>query len=77
MVYSMLELGAIEDLRCASQPTVVITGAAGYIGSHVVNLFLQDGGYHVIGTVRDKSNKKKILSYQRDVISAVEASRIS
>ena len=61
MVYSMLELGAIEDLRCASQPTVVITGAAGYIGSHVVNLFLQDGGYHVIGTVRDKSNKKKIL----------------
>jgi len=33
---------------------------SGYIGSWVCNLFLQDGGFKVVGTVRDKNNETKI-----------------
>ena len=72
MVYSMLELGAIEDLRPQKHPTVVITGASGYIGSHIVNMFLQDGGFHVIGTVRDIHNEKKILPLKKAFGSKLE-----
>ena len=42
------------------KPTVVITGVSGYIGSWVCNLFLKDGGFHVVGTVRDKNNQDKV-----------------
>ena len=41
-------------------PTVLITGVSGYLGSHVAHVFLKDGGYKVIGTVRDTKNAKKI-----------------
>jgi nucleoside-diphosphate-sugar epimerase len=43
-----------------SKPIVVITGISGYLGSHVGNVFLQSGAFHVRGTVRDKDNEKKI-----------------
>ncbi len=39
---------------------VVITGVAGYLGSWVTKLFLEDGSFEVRGTVRDKTNEKKI-----------------
>jgi nucleoside-diphosphate-sugar epimerase len=39
---------------------VVITGVSGFIGSWVANLFLQDGGFKVVGTVRDKDNATKV-----------------
>ena len=39
---------------------MTITGISGYIGSHTTLLFLQDGGYRVRGTVRDKDNEAKI-----------------
>ena len=39
---------------------MTITGIAGYIGSHVALLFLQDGGYHVRGTVRNKNDEAKV-----------------
>ena len=42
------------------KPIVTITGITGYIGSHVCLLFLQDGSYHVRGTVRDKSKPEKM-----------------
>jgi len=42
------------------KPIVTITGISGYIGGHVALLFLQDGGYHVRGTVRDKNNTAKV-----------------
>ena len=39
---------------------VVITGIAGFLGSWVTKLFLEDGSFEVRGTVRDKNNEKKI-----------------
>jgi nucleoside-diphosphate-sugar epimerase len=39
---------------------VVITGVSGYLGSHVALVFLKDGGYNVVGTVRDTKNPAKI-----------------
>jgi len=39
---------------------VLITGISGYLGSHVCNLFLQDGSFKVRGSVRDKTNEKKL-----------------
>jgi len=44
-----------------SQPplTVAITGASGFLGSHVVKQFC-DAGFNVRGTVRDKSNTAKV-----------------
>lgn len=42
------------------KPTVLITGVSGYLGSHVCLAFLKHGGFNVRGTVRDKSNRKKL-----------------
>jgi nucleoside-diphosphate-sugar epimerase len=39
---------------------VVITGISGFVGGHVVSLFLKDEQYKVIGTVRDKDNEAKM-----------------
>lgn len=47
------------------KPTVVITGVSGYLGSHVALVFLKDGGYNVVGTVRDTKNPKKIEPLQK------------
>jgi len=44
----------------SSKPTVVITGVSGYLGSHVALVFLKDGGYNVVGTVRDTKNPAKV-----------------
>ncbi|XP_013791991.1 tetraketide alpha-pyrone reductase 1-like [Limulus polyphemus] len=40
-------------------PLVLVTGASGYLASHVVRLLLQEG-YQVRGTVRDLSNEHKV-----------------
>jgi len=48
-----------------SKPKVLITGISGYIGSHVCKTFLEHGGFEVRGTVRNKSNPKKIEPLQR------------
>lgn len=44
----------------SGKPTVVLTGVTGYIGAWVAKLFLEDGGFHVVGTVRDKDNAKRL-----------------
>ena len=44
----------------STKPTVTITGISGYLGSHVCLLYLQSGEYNVRGTVRSKTNEKKI-----------------
>jgi len=42
------------------KPLVTITGMTGYIGAETTLQFLQDGGYRIRGTVRDKNNQAKI-----------------
>ena len=44
----------------STKPRVLITGISGYLGSHVCNEFLKDGTYKVVGSVRDKTNEKKV-----------------
>ena len=48
------------DQFTSGKKKVVITGIAGYLGSWVTKLFLEDGSFQVRGTVRDKNNEKKI-----------------
>ena len=50
----------VEAQGAAEKPLVTITGISGYIGSHTTLLFLQDGGFRVRGTVRDKNNEAKL-----------------
>jgi uncharacterized protein YbjT (DUF2867 family) len=38
--------------------TILVTGATGFIASHVINQLLQRG-YKVVGTVRNLANKDK------------------
>ena len=43
-----------------NRPIVTLTGISGFLGSHVGLQLLQDGSYRVRGTVRSKTNTKKI-----------------
>jgi nucleoside-diphosphate-sugar epimerase len=48
----------------ASEPggkgLVTITGISGYIGAHVALTYLEDGGFKVRGTVRNKDDPAKL-----------------
>lgn len=41
-----------------SKSTVLVSGATGYVASHIIKLLLEKG-YHVIGTVRSLANKDR------------------
>ena len=41
-------------------PIVLVTGASGFLGSHVTHQLLQDGRFRVRGTVRSLDNEKKV-----------------
>lgn len=41
-------------------PRVLVTGASGYIASHLIKLLLQDGRFRVRGTVRSLKKKEKV-----------------
>jgi len=43
----------------ASETTVLVTGATGYIGSNTIRLLLQRG-YNVVGTARSPDNESKV-----------------
>ena len=49
-------MSGYKDLR----PTVLITGITGYLGSQVCLHFLNDGNFHVRGTVRSLNRREKI-----------------
>ena len=44
----------------STKPTVTITGISGFLGSHVCLTYLQSGEYNVRGTVRSKTNEKRL-----------------
>lgn len=41
-------------------PRVLITGASGFIASHLTKYLLEEGHFRVRGTVRSKKNKEKV-----------------
>ena len=41
-------------------PIVLVTGASGFIASHLIKLLLEQGRYHVRGTVRSKKKQEKV-----------------
>ena len=43
-------------------PRVLVTGASGYIASHLIKILLEDEKFRVRGTVRSKKNKEKVCS---------------
>ena len=47
-------------MESADKPIVVITGISGFVGSWCCLKFLQNGSFKVRGTVRSKTNEKKI-----------------
>ena len=41
-------------------PIVLVTGASGFIATHVIKQLLEQGNYHVRGTVRSKKREDKV-----------------
>jgi len=41
-------------------PVVLVTGASGFIATHLVRSLLQDGVFRVRGTVRSLKSEKKV-----------------
>lgn len=41
-------------------PIVLVTGASGFVASHLIKQLLEQGRYHVRGTVRSKKKQEKV-----------------
>ena len=41
-------------------PTVLVTGASGFIATHLIKQLLEQGRYRIRGTVRSKIRKEKV-----------------
>lgn len=41
-------------------PIVLVTGASGFISTHLIKQLLEQGRYHVRGTVRSKKKEEKV-----------------
>ena len=41
-------------------PIVLVTGASGFIATHLIKQLLQQGRYHVRGTVRSLKKEEKV-----------------
>lgn len=49
----------------STRQKVLITGISGFVGSQVCKYFLEDGSFHVSGTVRDKNNQARLEPIQK------------
>jgi len=54
------------------KPYLLITGATGFIGSHVVDKIISDGRYHIVAVVRDTADKKKVEALKQSEIKIVK-----
>ncbi len=41
-------------------PIVLVTGASGFIATHLIKQLLEQGRYHIRGTVRSKKRQEKV-----------------
>ena len=41
-------------------PIVLVTGASGFVATHLIKQLLEQGRYHVRGTVRNKKRQEKV-----------------
>ena len=41
-------------------PIVLVTGASGFVATHLIKMLLEQGRYHVRGTVRSKKKQEKV-----------------
>ena len=42
-------------------PIVLVTGASGFVATHLIKQLLEQGRYRVRGTVRSKKRQEKVL----------------
>ena len=47
-------------VEAGDRPIVTITGITGYLGAETCLQYLQDGGFRVRGTVRDRTSEAKV-----------------
>ena len=47
-------------VEAGDKPIVTITGITGYLGAETCLQYLQDGGFRVRGTVRDRTSEAKV-----------------
>ena len=47
-------------VQAEEKPIVTITGITGFLGSWTCLKYLEDGGFRVRGTVRDRNNEAKV-----------------
>lgn len=52
----------IEEEPEDGVPIVLVTGASGFVATHVIKQLLEQGNYHVRGTVRSKKREDKVHS---------------
>ena len=43
-------------------PIVLVTGASGFVATHLIKQLLEQGRYRVRGTVRSKKRQEKVLT---------------
>jgi nucleoside-diphosphate-sugar epimerase len=55
----------------ATNKTILVTGASGYVAAHIIAAFLK-AGYRVRGTVRSESSIPKIIEAQGDLSKNLE-----
>jgi nucleoside-diphosphate-sugar epimerase len=54
----------MAEHKAPCETVVAVTGASGYISSHIIK-FLLEKGYHIIGIVRDLSSENKIAHLKK------------